>query len=110
MDINSTSAGDFYPGGIPKGADNWETYILNQQAMFGGGANAPLSRRRKTVVGIPNYGEFIRSYEDRASEQRRRSRKDSHQFPYDDKDDLSHDNVHFGDDSLPPSFSSTASS
>ncbi|KAI4747070.1 hypothetical protein E4T50_02612 [Aureobasidium sp. EXF-12298] len=110
MDINSTSAGDYYPGGIPKGADNWETYILNQQAMFGGGANAPLSRRRKTVVGIPNYGEFIRSYEDRASEQRRRSRKDSHQFPYDDKDDLSHDNVHFGDDSLPPSFSSTASS
>ena len=110
MDINSTSAGDRYPGGIPKGAADWETYILNQQAMFSGGNHAPLSRRRKTVVGIPNYGEFIRSYEDRASEQRRRSRKDSHQSPYDDKDDLSHDNVHFGNDSLPPSFSSTASS
>jgi len=110
MDINSTSTGDFYPGGVPKGAVDWETYILNQQAMFGGGASAPLSRRRKTVVGIPNYGEFIRNYEDRASEQRRRSRKDSHQPPYDDKDDLSHDNVHFGNDSLPPSFSSTTSS
>lgn len=110
MDLNSTSAGDRYPGGIPKGADDWETYILNQQAMFGGGTHAPLSRRRKTVVGIPNYGEFIRSYEDRASEQRRRARKDSHQSSYDDKDDLSHDNVHFGNDSLPPSFSSTASS
>ncbi|KAI4727776.1 hypothetical protein E4T49_04398 [Aureobasidium sp. EXF-10728] len=110
MDINSTGSGEFYPGGIPKGAADWEAYILNQQAMFGGGTHAPLSRRRKTVVGIPNFGEFLREYEDRASEQRRRSRKDSHQSPYEDKDDLSHNNVHFGSDSLPPSFSSTASS
>ncbi|KAG9540274.1 hypothetical protein KCU79_g19170, partial [Aureobasidium melanogenum] len=53
MDINSTGSGDFYPGGIPKGATNWERYILDQQAMFGGSNHAPLSRRRKTVVGIP---------------------------------------------------------
>jgi hypothetical protein len=110
MDINSVTSGDFYPGGIPKRAAEWEAHILNQQAMFGGPANAPLSRRRKTVVGIPNYAEFIRDYEDRASERRRRARKDSHQSSYDDQDDLSHNNVHFGDDSLPPSFSSTASS
>ncbi|KAH0369911.1 hypothetical protein KCU65_g3003, partial [Aureobasidium melanogenum] len=112
MDINSTASGECYPGGIPKDAGHWEAYILNQQDMFGGSANSPLSRRRKTVVGIPSFGEFSRKYEDRANEQRRRTtaRKDSHQTPGDDKDELSHDNMHFGNDFLPHSFSSTASS
>ncbi|KAI5209878.1 hypothetical protein E4T39_00632 [Aureobasidium subglaciale] len=110
MDINSTAPSEVHPGGIPKGAADWETYILNQQAMFGGGTRAPLSRRRKTVVGIPNFGEFLREYEDRANEQRCRVRKDSHQSSSHDKDDLSHNNLHFGTDSLPPSFSPTASS
>ncbi|KAG9698354.1 hypothetical protein KCU95_g1938, partial [Aureobasidium melanogenum] len=112
MDINSVGSGDFYPGGIPKGADAWEKHILDQQAMFGGSNNAPLFRRRKTVVGIPNFGEFLRGYEDRANEQRRRtsSRKDSRQTADEDKDELSHNNIHFGADFLPASFSSTASS
>jgi hypothetical protein len=110
MDINSFIPDDFYPGGIPKRPAEWEAHILNEQAMFGAGANAPVSRRRKTVVGIPNYGEFIREYEERASERRRRARKDSHQSTYDDDDDLSHNNIHFGDDFPPPSVSSTASS
>ncbi|KAI4748519.1 hypothetical protein E4T50_01167 [Aureobasidium sp. EXF-12298] len=112
MDINSTGSGDFYPGGIPKGAANWERYILDQQATFGGSNHAPLSRRRKTVVGIPSFGEFLREYEDRANEQRRRTnpRKDSHQTADEDKDDFSHNNMHFGADFLPASFSSTASS
>ncbi|CAD0094726.1 unnamed protein product [Aureobasidium mustum] len=112
MDINSTGSGERYRGGIPKDAADWEAFILNQQDMIGGNPHAPPSRRRKTVVGIPNFGEFLREFEDRASEQRRRTsaRKDSHYTAYDDKDELSHNNMHFGNDSLPPSFSSTASS
>lgn len=110
MDLNSTGSGDFYPGGIPKGAADWEAHILNQQAMFGGSNRAPLSRRRKTVDGIPNFGEFLREFEDRAKEQRRSARKDSLQTHDEDKDDLSHNNVHFGTDSPPPSYSSTTSS
>ncbi|THX47056.1 hypothetical protein D6D06_09795 [Aureobasidium pullulans] len=110
MDINSTNAGDYYAGGIPKMPAEWEQYILNQQGKFGGGTQAAPVRRRNTVVGIPTLGDFMREYEDRAREQRRRARKDSHQPAYDDQDDLSHNNMHFGNDSLPPSYSSTASS
>ncbi|KAK6006623.1 hypothetical protein QM012_005631 [Aureobasidium pullulans] len=110
MDLNSTGSGEFYPGGIPKGVAEWERHILNQQAMYGGVNRAPLSRRRKTVAGIPNFGEFVRACEDRAKEQRRSARKGSHHTSDVDKDELSHNNVHFGTDSLPRSYSSTASS
>lgn len=107
MDIQSN--GDHYPGGIPKGTAEWEDYILTQQAMFGRASQQPLSKRRQTVVGIPGFGEFIRSYEDRAHERRRRARQDSHQSAADDKEELSHDNMHFGVESLSHSYSSTIS-
>jgi hypothetical protein len=103
MDIEPTSG--HYPGGIPKDPAKWEAYmLLGEQAMFG----APLSKRRQTVIGIPNLADFLQGHEERTRERMRRQNT-NHSLP-DDKEDFTHNTIHFGDDFLPPSLSSTTSS